>query len=34
VFLEAHPGRDSLKQLAYAEKLGLGSRSYRLITAG
>jgi uncharacterized Fe-S center protein len=32
VFEKAHPGRNSLKQLEYAEKLGLGSRSYGLIT--
>ncbi len=32
VFAEAHPGRKNLKQLIYAEKLGLGSRDYELIT--
>ncbi len=31
VFKKAHPERDSLQQLAYAEKLGLGSRSYELV---
>jgi len=31
VFLEAHPARDGLKQLAYAAKLGLGSMEYELV---
>ena len=31
VFKMAHPSCDSQKQLAYAEKLGLGTRAYELI---
>ena len=31
VFREAHPERDGLKQLLYAEALGLGTREYELI---
>jgi uncharacterized Fe-S center protein len=30
IFKIAHPSCDSQKQLAYAEKLGLGSRAYDL----
>ncbi|HMD68545.1 MAG TPA: hypothetical protein VKF42_06650, partial [Chitinivibrionales bacterium] len=32
VFKKAHPDRDGLRQLKYAEKLGIGSRSYELVT--
>lgn len=31
VFSAAHPGRDGLKQLKYAQKLGLGNLDYELI---
>ena len=31
-FRKAHPGRDPLRQLDYAEYMGLGSRRYELIT--
>lgn len=31
LFAKLHPGRDGLKQLAYAEKIGLGSRAYKLV---
>jgi len=32
VFAQAHPGRKNQKQLIYAEKMGLGSREYELVT--
>lgn len=31
-FRKAHPGRDSLRQLDYAERMGVGSRNYELVT--
>jgi len=31
IFLKAHPNRDGLKQLKYANEIGLGSLSYELI---
>jgi uncharacterized Fe-S center protein len=34
IFQEVHPGRDGQKQLAFAEQIGLGTRSYDLITIG
>jgi uncharacterized Fe-S center protein len=31
VFKEAHPKRDGMKQLVYAQELGLGNLDYELI---
>jgi|WetSurMetagenome_2_1015567.scaffolds.fasta_scaffold00008_5 uncharacterized protein len=31
VFKQAHPERDGLRQLAYAEKIGIGTRTYELV---